>query len=116
MSVGREGWALRLAAMKESGALYLDRYPISDYPEIWEEIDYFLDYVEGLAENIALLPQGKPDTDKWLPGYKEFWEWVGNDENDYWTRINEGLVSPEVFASDWENKINELILTALERD
>ncbi|PKK94830.1 MAG: hypothetical protein CVV60_04450 [Tenericutes bacterium HGW-Tenericutes-5] len=114
MSFGKEGWLLRLDAMKERGDLYLDRYPIADYPEVWDDITYFSYYVEGLAENIALLPQGKPDTDKWLPGYKAFWEWVGNDENDYWTRINEGLVSPEVFASEWETQINLMIQAAIE--
>jgi multiple sugar transport system substrate-binding protein len=114
MSFGKEGWLLRLDAMKERGDLYLDRYPIADYPEVWDEITYFSYYVEGLAENIALLPQGRPDTDKWLPGYKAFWEWVGNDENDYWTRINEGLVSPEVFASEWETQINLMIQAAIE--
>lgn len=114
MSFGKEGWLLRLDAMKERGDLYLDRYPIADYPEVWAEISYFSYYVEGLAENIALLPYGKPDTDKWLPGYKQFWEWVGNEENDYWTRISEGLVTPEVFASEWETQINLMIQAAIE--
>lgn len=116
MSFSREGWALRLQAMKDNGDLYLDRYPISDYPEIWEEIDYFTGYVEGLAENIALLPQGKPDTDKWLPGYNEFWALITNDDDEYWTKIKEGLITPESFAPEWESIINELIQNALERD
>jgi multiple sugar transport system substrate-binding protein len=116
MSFGKEGWLLRLDAMKERGDLYLDRYPIADYPEVWAEIDHFVDYVEGLEENIALLPYGKPDTDKWLPGYKEFWAYVGNEENDYWNRINQGLVTPEVFAAEWENKINEMIAEANSQD
>ncbi|MGE0090676.1 MAG: ABC transporter substrate-binding protein [Bacteroidales bacterium] len=114
MSFGEEGWLLRLDAMKERGDLYLDRYPIADYPEVWAEIDEFTYFIEGLAENIALLPQGRPDTDKWLPGYKGFWEWVGNEENDYWTRINEGLVTPEVFASEWETQINIMIQEAID--
>ena len=115
MSFGKEGWMLRLEAMKDRGDLYLDRYPIADYPEVWSEIDYFLNYVEGLAENIELLPLGRPDTDKWLPGYKEFWAWVGNEENDYWTKINEGLVTPEVFASEWETQINMMIEQAIDK-
>jgi multiple sugar transport system substrate-binding protein len=115
MSFAKEGWLLRLEAMKNRGDLYLDRYPIADYPEVWSEIDYFLNYVEGLAENIELLPLGRPDTDKWLPGYKEFWAWVGNEENDYWTKINEGLVTPEVFASEWETQINLMIEQAIDK-
>ncbi len=113
MSFSEEGWLIRLAEMKDRGDLYLDRYPISDYTEVWNEIDYFIDYVEGLRENLELLEYGKPDTDKWLPGYKQFWEWVGNEENDYWTRINEGLVTPEVFASEWETQINLMIQQAI---
>jgi multiple sugar transport system substrate-binding protein len=113
MSFGEEGWLLRLDEMKARGDLYLDRYPIADYPEVWAEANDFSYFIEGLAENLALLPQGKPDTDKWLPGYKAFWEWVGNDENDYWTRIEEGLVTPEVFAAEWETQINQMIIDAL---
>ncbi len=113
MSFGKEGWLLRLAEMKDRGDLYLDRYPISDYPEVWTETEYFVDYVEGLRENLAIIEFGKPDTDKWLPGYKSFWEWVSNEDNDYYTKINAGLVTPEVFAYDWEQKINELVQAAI---
>ncbi|MDT8336800.1 MAG: extracellular solute-binding protein [Candidatus Izemoplasmatales bacterium] len=116
MTFGREGWMARIGAMKERGDLYLDRFPVSDIPEVWEEIEYFTYLIEGLAENVALLPYGKPDTDKWLPGYKQFWEWVGNEENDYWTRINEGLVTPEVFASEWEAQINMMVTQALQEE
>ncbi len=114
MTFGREGWMVRLQAMKDRGDLMIDRFPVSDIPEVWAEIEYFTNFVEGLAENVDLLPYGKPDTDKWLPGYKAFWEWVGNEENDYWNRINQGLVTPEVFASEWEAQINMMIAAALE--
>ncbi len=113
MSFGKEGWLLRLEEMKDRGDLYLDRYPISDYPEVWTEIEYFIDYVEGLRENLDLIEFGRPDTDKWLPGYKSFFEWVTSDDNDYYTKISEGLVTPEVFAADWEQKINELVQAAI---
>jgi multiple sugar transport system substrate-binding protein len=115
MTFGREGWAVRLQTMKDRGDLLIDRFPVSDIPEIWEEIEFFTAFVEGLAENVALLPQGKPDTDKWLPGYKEFWAWVGNEDNDYWNKINDGLVTPEVFALEWETQINMMIAQALEQ-
>ena len=113
MTFGREGWAVRLQAMQDRGDLMIDRFPVSDIPEIWEEIEFFTAFVEGLQENVDLLPYGKPDTDKWLPGYKQFWEWVGNEENDYWNRINNGLVTPEVFAPEWEEQINQMIEDAL---
>lgn len=113
MTFGREGWAIRLQAMQDRGDLMIDRFPVSDIPEIWEEIEFFTAFVDGLQENVDLLPYGKPDTDKWLPGYKQFWEWVGNEENDYWNRINNGLVTPEVFAPEWEEQINQMIEDAL---
>lgn len=113
MTFGREGWAVRLQAMQDRGDLMIDRFPVSDIPEIWEEIEFFTAFVEGLQENVDLLPYAKPDTDKWLPGYKQFWEWVGNEENDYWNRINNGLVTPEVFAPEWEEQINQMIEDAL---
>ncbi len=115
MTFGKDGWLVRLQAMRDRGDLMIDRFPVSDIPEVWAEIEFFTNFVEGLDANVALLPQGKPDTDKWLPGYKAFWEWVGNEENDYWTRINDGLVTPEVFASEWETQINMMIEAALDQ-
>ncbi|MFA7106171.1 MAG: hypothetical protein WC154_02620 [Candidatus Izemoplasmatales bacterium] len=116
MTFGKEGWMLRLDAMHERGDLFIDRFPVSDVPEIWAKIDeyHLTDYIEGLAENVDLLPYAKPDVDKWLPGYKEFWAWVSSEENDYWTKIYNNEVTPEVFASEWETQINTMISTALE--
>lgn len=113
MTFGREGWLTRLDIMEENGDLYLDRFPVADYDDVWEKAEGFVDYIEGLRESVELFEFSKPDTDKWLPGYKSFWEWAGNEENDYFTRINEGLVSPEVFAAEWEEEINERITNAL---
>ncbi|XMB72202.1 hypothetical protein RJI07_08865 [Mycoplasmatota bacterium WC30] len=113
MTFGKEGWLTRLDLMDERGDLYLDRYPIADYPEVWAAAENYTFYIEGLQESIDLLEYSKPDVDKWLPGYKSFWEWVGNDENDYWNRIGDGLVTPEVFALEWETKLNQLVQDAL---
>ncbi|MFP4287380.1 MAG: hypothetical protein ACLFRI_06725 [Candidatus Izemoplasmataceae bacterium] len=113
MTFGRRGWEVRLDVMEDRGDLYLDRFPVADYPEIWEQASDFLDYVEGVRENVELFEYSKPDVDKWLPGYKAFWEWVSNDDNDYFTRIGDGLITPEVFAAEWEEKINELVEEAL---
>lgn len=114
MTFGKEGWMTRLDIMEERGMEYLDRFPTADYPEVWARTTDYIDYVEGLRESIELLEYSKPDVDKWLPGYKTFWEWVDSEENDYWTRINDGLISPEVFAAEWETKINQLVRDALE--
>ncbi len=113
MTWGEEGWLARLDALDERGDYYLDRYPIADFPEVWSQASNYVDYIEGLRESINLLEYSKPDVDKWLPGYKQFWEWASNEENDYFTRISEGLISPEVFAGEWETKINQLIQDAL---
>jgi len=125
MTWGREGWLARLNAMEDINQeavangddfvyTYIDRYPVADFADVWDLMDtyHYLDYVEGLRENIDLLEYAKPDTDKWLAGYKQFWEWVGNEENDYWNKINDRLVTPEVFAPIWEAKINEMIQEA----
>ena len=109
MTFGKEGWLTRLELMDERCDYYLDRYPIADYPEVWAEAELYIDYIEGLRESIELLEFSKPDVDKWLPGYKSFWEWVGNEENDYWNKISDGLVTPDTFAVEWETKINQLI-------
>ncbi|MFW5842043.1 MAG: ABC transporter substrate-binding protein [Bacillota bacterium] len=114
MSFGEEGWNARLDIMEEEGQLYLDRFPVADYPDVWDRANDFLIYVEGVEENVALFEYSKPDVDKWLPGYKAFWEWVQNDDNDYFTRIGEGLITPNEFASEWETKLNELVQEALE--
>jgi multiple sugar transport system substrate-binding protein len=114
MTFGRQGWLERLDIMSERGDLYLDRYPVADYPEVWDEAMGFINYVEGLRESVELFEFSKPDVDKWLPGYKQFWEWVGNEENDYYTKIDAGLVTPEVFASEWEDQINDMVEHALD--
>lgn len=113
MTFGQQGWQTRLDIMEERGDMWLDRFPISDVDEIWDRADQYVDYVEGLRESVDNFEQAKPDVDKWLPGYKSFWEWVNNEENDYLNRIAEGLVTPEVFASEWEEEINRRVDTAL---
>ncbi len=114
MTFGKEGWMTRLDLMEERGDVMLDRFPVADYPEVWDRTEIYMGYVEGLQDSVDLLEYSKPDVDKWLPGYKAFWEWVGNDQNDYWTKIEEGLISPASFAPEWEAKINELVEEGLE--
>jgi len=113
MSWGEEGWLTRLDVMEERGDNYLDRFPIADYPAVWTKAGDYVDYVEGLRENVELFEFSKPDVDKWLPGYKSFWEWASNEENDYFTRIDAGTVTPEVFAQEWETQLNLMVAEAL---
>ena len=113
MTFGKEGWLTRLDLMESRGDLYLDRFPIADYPEVWTAAEDYVDYIEGLRENVELFEFAKPDVDKWLPGYKAFWEWASNEENDYFTRIANGEVTPAVFAAEWETKINQLVQDAI---
>ena len=112
MTFGKQGWETRLDMMEQRGDNYLDRFPIAEYPEIWARAEDYIDYVEGVRESVELFEYSKPDVDKWLPGYKEFWEWV--DENDYFADISAGNITPEVFAPIWEERLNEEIETRLD--
>ncbi len=114
MTFGREGWHTRLDKMEERGDTYIDRFPVADYDDVWERITPYMAYVEGIQESIDLLEYSKPDVDKWLPGYKAFWEWVESEENNYWDRINSFELSPSVFAAEWEEQINKMVREALE--
>ncbi len=114
MTFGKQGWMTRLDLMEERGDMYLDRFPTADYPEVWARAENYIDYVEGVRESVELFEFSKPDVDKWMPGYKEFWEWVESDTNDYWTRISEGLITPEVFAGEWETELNRRIRESLD--
>lgn len=114
MTFGKEGWLTRLDLMEQRGDLYLDRFPIADYPEVWAKAEDYIDYIEGVRESVELFDYSKPDVDKWLLGYKAFWEWVESDDNDYWTRINEGLITPQEFAPEWEEQINKMVNEALQ--
>jgi len=114
MTFGREGWHARLDLMEERGTPYLDRFPVADFEDVWARTAPYMAYVEGLQESIDLLEYSKPDVDKWLPGYKAFWEWVESEENNYWERINNREISPSTFAVEWEEQINKMVKEALE--
>ena len=110
MSFGRQGWAVRMDALEEGVETFVDRFPVADYPEIWERLDPFVDRVEGLRENVEMLDRSKPDVDKWLPGYNTFWEWVV--EQDFPARIASGTITPREFAPQWEEAINRFVSEA----
>ncbi len=112
MSYGREGWAARLAATKELNQV-INGFPVSDYPEIWEELKEGIDtetYGGGLLANIELLPNGIPDADKWMPGYGEFWVWVGENAETlgFWDK------TPDELAGIWEAELANQIAAVKE--
>lgn len=121
MSFGEDGWMARLEIMEEMD-MPLNGLPVGDYPAVWTKVEEMAGDIEGLSENIALLDNSVPDVDKWLPGYKDFWQWIfepihgtndAGEDIDYITYINENNVDPAVFAPIWEEKLNKSVEDAL---
>jgi multiple sugar transport system substrate-binding protein len=124
MTYGREGWLARLDFVEEEQAAdialgltpnYLDRYPVADYPEVWERVYGLVEGVEGIDAIFDAIEFSKPDLDKWLPGYKDFWAWVYSAENP-WSWINlatEGPNAVPTFAEEWQEQINLLVSQGL---
>lgn len=124
MSFGKAGFNARLDVLEERNALavangemptYLDRFPIADYPDVWSRVDTFVDGIEGIDYILDNIANAKPDLDKWLPGYKDFWAWAFDPENPYNfdALVEAGSSSVPTWATEWENKINEIVQTAL---
>jgi len=125
MTYGRLGWKIRMDifeeeydASVEAGELptLLDRFPVAEYDEVWARINPYVAEVEGLSDIVTNLEYSKPDLDKWLPGYKDFWDWVNNPENPYnWESLLEaGSTSVPTYAVEWNDKANELVTAAIE--
>lgn len=112
MSYGYDGWKTRLASMKESGDP-LDRYPVADYEDIWEDLMTYMegtDY-EGMTETARIIENGIPDCDKWLPGYSAFWNYITESSEDM------GWYDMEVeqLAREWTTLINQYVDDEYER-
>ena len=125
MSFGKAGFDARLDILEANNALaeangeyptYLDRFPIADYPDVWDRVDGFVSDIEGIDYILDNIENAKPDLDKWLPGYKDFWSWVFDPENPYNfdALVVAGASSVPTWATEWERKINEIVQTALE--
>ncbi|MBN3490404.1 carbohydrate ABC transporter substrate-binding protein [Acholeplasma equirhinis] len=120
MTYGRQGWAARLDVLEERRAAeeadgvipsYLDRFPIADYPEIWERVEEMVDGIEGVSYIFQHIEKAKPDLDKWLPGYKDFWTWATDVENNAYSwqaLVTQGPSAVPQFAVEWNTKANEL--------
>ncbi len=120
MTYGRQGWDVRLSVIEENSNAatpnpdlpqLLDRFPIADYPGIWDRIYNLVESIEGIDYILNHVDKAKPDLDKWLPGYKDFWAWVYDPENPYNfdNLILAGPNSVAAYALVWENKINEIV-------
>jgi multiple sugar transport system substrate-binding protein len=120
MTFGRDGWDARLTIMEEDREAFieegvtpdfLDRFPVANYPEIWTRVEALVDGIEGISEIFDRIEFSKPDLDKWLPGYKDFWAWVYDPENPFnWDSLVEaGSTAVPTFAEEWEEQINTLV-------
>lgn len=124
MTFGKQGWNARLDALETERAeaiaagdatVYLDRFPVADYPEIWERVYGLTDGIEGIEYTFEHIAKAKPDLDKWLAGYKEFYAWVYDEENPWgWEAlIQAGPNSVPQFAAQWEARANEIVGNAI---
>ncbi len=124
MTFGRDGWDARLSLLEEDReeALaegltpeFLDRFPIADYPEIWTRVEGLVEGIEGIDAIFDRIQYSKPDLDKWLPGYKDFWAWAYSPENPYNfdNLVAEGPNAVPTYAAAWEAQINTLVAEQL---
>lgn len=124
MTYGRDGWNARIdiledvrqeAISKGETPAFLDRFPIANYPEVWDKVDALVDGIEGIDYIFRHIENAKPDLDKWLPGYKSFWAWVNDPVNNtaysWEALVTQGPNSAAAFAVEWNKKANELFLS-----
>ena len=120
MTFGQDGWDSRLDLLEEDKATaiaageqpaYLDRFPVANYPGVWDRVDGLVEGIEGIDYIFNRIEYSKPDLDKWLPGYKDFWAWAYDPENSYnWDNlVTAGPTAVSTYAVEWQAKANELV-------
>jgi len=125
MTFGEEGWKVRLDLLEADRAealaadelpVHLDRFPVADYPDVWDRVYDLVDDIEGLNYTLNRIEYAKPDLDKWLPGYKDFWAWVSDPENaNNWDNLVEaGPTAVPTYAVVWQDKVNQIVQEQLE--
>jgi multiple sugar transport system substrate-binding protein len=124
MTFGRDGWDARLTLLEADRQKaiadgvtpnFLDRFPIADYPEAWARVEGLVEGIQGIEAIFDRIAFSKPDLDKWLPGYKDFWAWVYSPDNPYnWDNlILAGSTAVPTYAVQWNNQINTLVTQQL---
>jgi multiple sugar transport system substrate-binding protein len=75
-----------------------------------------VDGIEGIDSTFDRIAFAKPDLDKWLPGYKDFWAWANNPntEFNFNNLVLAGSTAVPTYAAEWEAKINTLVQAQLE--
>ena len=130
MTFGRDGWNARLGLLEadrqasldlEETPNFLDRFPVADYPEVWERVSDLVDGIEGIESIFDRIQFSKPDLDKWLPGYKDFWAWAYDPENpfNFDDLVIEGPNAVPTYAEKWQEQANFIVqqqLTSLGSD
>ncbi len=124
MTFGRDGWNARLDLLEEDyqeslddglTPNFLDRFPVADYDGVWDRVRDLVDGIEGIDYIFDNIEKSKPDLDKWLPGYKDFWAWVYLPENAYnWDNlVTAGSTAVPTYAAQWQAQINSLVTDQL---
>ena len=125
MTFGQDGWNARLTLLEadraaqvlEDGVLpvFLDRFPVAEYPGVWDRVFDLVDEIEGIDYILNRIEYSKPDLDKWLPGYKDFWAWVSDPENPYnWeSLVLAGPTAVSTYAVQWESNANMIVQAQL---
>jgi multiple sugar transport system substrate-binding protein len=124
MSFGKAGYSARLDILEARNAIavangalpvLLDRFPVADYADVWVRVNEMVSEIEGIDYILDNIDQARPDLDKWLPGYKDFWAWVYDPDNPYNfdNLVTQGADSVPTFATEWEKQINSIVQQAL---
>ena len=127
MTFGKDGWLERIKIFNARRTqqiangepmTHLVQFPVADYPEVWTEVNKLLHdangnaYIDGLQEILDNIENSQPDLDKWLAGYKDFWTWVHDVEDNPYSWSNLFQAGPDAvptYAAEWEKKINEIV-------
>ncbi|MGO4346192.1 ABC transporter substrate-binding protein [Paenibacillus sp. MCAF9] len=112
MSWSKDGWLKRLELNKELN-INIDKFPVADFPEVWEKLTGELK-LDGAKAAIGLLGDAVPDYNKVLPGWREFSAWA-SDEQKIYEKFANGELKPADKAKEMEDKANEFVGQALQR-
>jgi multiple sugar transport system substrate-binding protein len=125
MTFGQDGWNARLDILEEQRQdaldagevpVYLDRFPVAAYPSVWDRVEALVEGIEGIEATFDRIAFAKPDLDKWLPGYKDFWAWAYNPDNqfNFDNLVLAGSTAVPTYAAEWEAQANILVQAQLE--